>query len=347
MVLRPGEVFAGFVIERELGRGGMGQVYLARHPRLPRRVALKLLGHADQVDDEARGRFEREGAVVARLEHPNIVTVFDRGVEDGRLWIAVQYVQGTDASHLPGGRLPVSRALSIVAETARALDYAHAVGVLHRDVKPANILVAAPSAGHGERVLLTDFGIARLRDDTKHLTRTGTFLATLSYASPEQLSALRVDHRADQYSLACTLYWLLTGSTPFEADSATAVVAGHLHLPPEPPSARRPDLPAALDEVIVRALAKDPAERFDSCTEFIDAARTALGPLETEPTRSAADGGQGAASTVVSEGPGFAGPGSRTAPTILNINSTTGHGNRGQGPTSGRVDRPNRTELHR
>ncbi|MFI9405826.1 bifunctional serine/threonine-protein kinase/ABC transporter substrate-binding protein [Nocardia sp. NPDC052316] len=273
-MLRAGEVFAGYVIERRLGQGGMGSVYLARHPRLPRRIALKLLSTELHTNDEMRARFEREAELVARLDHPNIVAVYDRGVDDGVRWISMQYVDGIDAGALDPRTLEPQRAVDIVAETAKALDYAHAVGVLHRDVKPANILLARPTAGQGERVLLTDFGIARLRDDAHQLTRTGMFAATLAYASPEQLSAGTVDHRADQYALACTLFWLLSGTAPFAADNPAAIIAGHLHQPPPP--IRNPDLPPAMDAVLAKALAKRPAERFDSCSELAAAARRAL-----------------------------------------------------------------------
>ncbi|WP_245746206.1 bifunctional serine/threonine-protein kinase/ABC transporter substrate-binding protein [Nocardia altamirensis] len=275
-MLRAGEVFAGYVIERRLGRGGMGSVYLARHPRLPRRIALKLLSTNLHADKEMQARFEREAELVARLDHPNIVAVYDRGVDEDVRWISMQYVDGVDAGALDPQSLAPERAVEIIAETAKALDYAHAVGVLHRDVKPANILLAHATAGQGERVLLTDFGIARLRDESRQLTRTGTFTATLAYAAPEQLSATTVDHRTDQYALACSLFWLLTGTAPFEADSPAATIAGHLQQPPPSVRDRRTGLPAALDAVLAKALAKRLDERFESCTEFATAAREAL-----------------------------------------------------------------------
>ncbi|MFE7718996.1 protein kinase [Nocardia rhizosphaerihabitans] len=270
-----GTVFAGYRIERLLGRGGMGTVYLAAHPRLPRRVALKLLNRELYSDPEVRGRFEREADVSAHLDHPGIVSVLDRGVEDGLMWISMQYVDGTDASVFRGTALDPTRAVDIVAQTAEALDYAHERGVLHRDVKPANILLAR--ARSGDRVLLTDFGIARLRGDARQLTRTGAFLATLAYASPEQLSGAPVDHRSDQYSLGCTLFTLLTGESPFPADNPGAVVAAHLSKPAPRASAAVPALPAGIEAVIARALAKDPAERFGSCAEFAEAAIGAVG----------------------------------------------------------------------
>jgi serine/threonine-protein kinase len=274
-MLRTGEVFAGYTIERLLGRGGMGSVYLARHPRLPRLTAMKLLNPELFEDKEIRARFEREADLVARLDHPNIVTVFDRGVEGDRLWISMRYIDGTDAAALDAWTLPPQRAVQIIAETATALDFAHSRGVLHRDVKPANILLERVEGGQ-ERVFLSDFGIARLRDDTGRLTQTGTFTATLAYAAPEQLSGAPLDHRADQYSLACTLFRLLTGTVPFDATNPVAVIHGHLSAPPPQVSRLRPGLPVALDGVLAKAMAKHVADRFDSCTEFAAAAWQAL-----------------------------------------------------------------------
>ncbi|WP_067817370.1 serine/threonine-protein kinase [Nocardia inohanensis] len=273
-MLRSGEVFAGYEIERELGRGGMGSVYLARHPRLPRLVALKLLNRELFGDGEVRARFEREGDLVARLDHPNIVPVFDRGFDDDRSWIAMRFIDGVDAASLQAGNLPPAQAIRIIAETAKALDYAHRKGVLHRDVKPANILLE--QADGEERIFLADFGIARLRDESTKLTQTGSFTATLAYAAPEQLSGHPLDGRCDQYSLACSLFRLLTGSVPFTAEHPVAVMQGHLNQPPPPVSALRAGLPPALDAVMARALAKHPRDRFESCTAFATAAQQAL-----------------------------------------------------------------------
>jgi len=275
-MLASGEVFAGYVIERQLGRGGMGSVYLAKHPRLPRMTALKLLNREMFNDKEVRARFEREADLVARLDHPNIVTVYDRGLEDEQLWISMQFIDGVDAASVDPKTLPPTRAVQIVKETADALDYAHSMGVLHRDVKPANILLARSSGGRGERVYLTDFGIARLRDDTGHLTQTGTFTATLAYASPEQLTGASLDGRSDQYSLACALFWLFTGSGPFAATNPAQVIQGHLQTPPPALSSVRPGLPYVLDAVLVKAMAKRPEDRFASCSEFAAAAQAAL-----------------------------------------------------------------------
>ncbi|MFD5178527.1 bifunctional serine/threonine protein kinase/MFS transporter [Nocardia sp. NPDC058379] len=267
-------IFAGYGVERILGRGGMGTVYLARHPRLPRHVALKILNQDMLGDHEIRQRFEREADLVARLEHPNIVAVQDRGLEGKNLWIAMQYVPGSDAGAV--GIVDPARAIRIITDVAAALDFAHSRGILHRDVKPANILLSAPEHHQPERVLLADFGIARLRDDVNGLTQTGAFTATLAYASPEQLAAGTLDHRSDQYSLACTLFTLLTGTAPFAATNPVAVIGAHMSAPPPLVSERRPGLPPGLNMVIQRALAKNPAHRFNSCTEFAQAAAQAM-----------------------------------------------------------------------
>ncbi|MBF6355213.1 serine/threonine protein kinase [Nocardia higoensis] len=275
-MLEHGAVFAGYTVERLLGRGGMGAVYLARHPRLPRWTALKLLDREMFYNAEIRARFEREAELVARLDHPNIVGVYDRGVQGEQLWISMRYIDGSDAASIDRAAMPPWRAVRIVGETAKALDFAHARGVLHRDVKPANILLEPGEAGADERVYLSDFGIARPQEDSAALTRTGTFTATLAFASPEQLSGARLDHRSDQYSLACSLFRLVTGGLPFPADNPVGIISGHLHDPPPSASGRHSDVPVALDGVLARAMAKQPRDRFDSCAEFAEAARRAL-----------------------------------------------------------------------
>ncbi|WP_348536887.1 protein kinase domain-containing protein [Nocardia carnea] len=277
-MLQPGEDFAGYLIRRRLGVGGMGMVFLARHPRLPRLVALKLLNPDLYSDREIRLRFERESELAGRLEHPNIVTVYDRGAEGKQLWISMQYVPGSDASLVDLHVLDPRRAVQIIADTGVALDFAHANGVLHRDVKPGNILLAKPPIGQPERVLLTDFGIAGVRDAETTIAAADTITATLAYAAPEQLTGAKLDHRGDQYSLACTLFWLLTGSGPYPGSNPAELIQAHLTAPVPRLSRIRPGLPPALDEVMARALAKNPAERFLSCTEFAAAAALALRP---------------------------------------------------------------------
>ncbi|GAB0103290.1 serine/threonine protein kinase PknJ [Nocardia sp. JMUB6875] len=269
--LKPGEDIAGYVIERWIGAGGSGTVYAARHPRLPRLAALKVFNR-EEVNADAEGwrRFEREADITARFDHPNIVTVYDRGLDEGRLWIAMQYVDGPDADGRAG--LSPERALRIGRGIASALDYAHGKGVLHRDVKPSNIMLSPAEDGRPERALLTDFGIARLRDETTHVTKTGDISATFAYASPEQVSGRFLDPRTDQYSLACTLFVLLTGSRPFLATDLAGLIYAHTSTPPLHVSQVRPDLSPGFDAVFDRALAKHPSERFDCCTDFIDAA---------------------------------------------------------------------------
>ncbi len=285
MPFAPGELFAGYRIERELGRGGMGSVFLAHHPRLPRREALKLLSPSLSSDPAFRTRFGREADLVAQLTHRNIVTVYDRGAADGQLWIAMQYVKGTDAAHALRSSgdvgLDPARVVHIVGEVASGLDFAHRNNLLHRDVKPANILLAAASyPDDPEDVLLTDFGIAKLVDDSQQLTGTGNLLATLAYASPEQIEGRMIDHRVDVYALGCVFYELLTGRVPFPSDNPYGTMTSHLSKPPPRPSDLRPELPVEFDNVVARAMAKKASERFDSCRELARAARGALAAWE-------------------------------------------------------------------
>ncbi|WP_040774531.1 serine/threonine-protein kinase [Nocardia pneumoniae] len=281
MAMSPGTIVGGYRILRVLGAGGMGTVYLAKHPSLPRTDALKVLGGELSRDYEFRTRFEREANLAAGLDHPNIVSVYNRGEEHGQLWIAMQYVDGTDAAaelaRDPHAMNPL-RALRITTEVGKGLDYAHRKGLLHRDVKPANFLLSSPADGEEERVLLTDFGVAKSNDDTTELTQTGSFVATIAYAPPEQLTGSPLDHRADVYSLACSFFKLLTGRNPYPGTQPALVMMGHLHEPPPSATAVNPGLPPAIDHVFARAMAKNPAERFNSCREFTDAAASALTP---------------------------------------------------------------------
>ncbi|MET8795146.1 serine/threonine-protein kinase [Nocardia sp. NPDC004568] len=276
--LEPGRLFAGYRIDRLLGAGGMGEVYLARDRDLPRPVALKLLTPIAGDDRDIRARFLREADTAARLSHPNIVAVYARGEEQGRLWMAIQYIEGTDvAAVLRRGPVRPDHAVRITEETARALDHAHAAGVLHRDVKPANILLAW---GEQQQVYLSDFGIAKALDRTDGLTRTGELYASFHYAAPEQFEMRPdIDRRADVYSLGCTLYYLLTGRLPYPAATTGALVNAHLNAPVPRPSAVNPRLPSGFDGVIARAMAKNRDERFSGCGELALAARRAL----TEP----------------------------------------------------------------
>ncbi|CAJ1578369.1 serine/threonine-protein kinase PknH/PknJ [[Mycobacterium] wendilense] len=276
-MLAPGQTVAGYRVERVLGVGGMGVVYLVANPELPRRDALKVLSAELSQDADFRARFTREAEVASMLDHPNITSIYRRGTtEDGQLWIAMQFIDGTDAdAALRAGTMTPHRAVHIVTEVGKALDYAHQRNVVHRDVKPANFLLSGP-VGPNERVLLCDFGIARALDDAG-ITVTGSVTATVAYAAPEVLTGRAVDGRSDIYSLGCALFRLLTGKPPYH-DSASAAAVMNAHLRQDPPRVTDlvPGLPRALDAVIARAMAKDPAKRYRSAADFSGAAVAAL-----------------------------------------------------------------------
>lgn len=292
-VLAQGQLFAGYQIERLLGAGGMGEVYLARDRDLPRMIALKVLGRAVSDDADVRSRFMREADTVARLSHPNIVGVYARGEDEGQLWMAMQYVEGTDlTAELAAGPLAPDRAVHIVTEVAKALDRAHESGVLHRDVKPANILLAG---GSGGQVFLADFGIAKILDQVGEATRTGQLYASLRYAAPEQFESTAVlDRRVDVYALGGTLHHLLTGTAPYPGETPAQLLHGHLNLPVPQPSSQRPGLPGGFDQVVTAALAKNPDDRFATCGELAAAAQHALAghPVQTRARTASAVGQQ-------------------------------------------------------
>ncbi|MGC4933928.1 protein kinase domain-containing protein [Gordonia sp. DT30] len=278
--LRPETVFAGYRIDHVLGHGGMGTVYVAAHPRLPRLDVLKLLNPSFSSDPSFRARFEREADLAGSLEHRNIVSVYDRGVDDGQLWIAMRYVRGYDASALIRGRpagVDPAFAVHIISEIGTGLDHAHRRGMVHRDVKPANILIESDDDGTTGAIMLTDFGIARAVDDAMHLTDTGLTVASVPYASPEQLHGYELDGRADIYALACTFVELLTGAPPFPRDNRLAAMSAHLHDAPPSVRERVRSLPAGLDSVLAIALAKEPDQRYRTCAEFCYAAAVAIG----------------------------------------------------------------------
>ncbi|MCV7191639.1 serine/threonine-protein kinase PknH/PknJ [Mycolicibacterium brumae] len=257
----------------------MGTVYLARHPDLPRSEALKVLSKELSGDPDFRARFVREADVAAALDHPNIVSVHQRGEFDGQLWIAMQFVDGTDAdAAVRAGTMTPGRAVHVTGEVGKALDYAHQRGVLHRDVKPGNFMLSG-QPGPEERVLLGDFGIARALGDVG-LTATGSVMATIAYAAPEVLAGGTVDSRSDIYSLGCSLFQMLTGRAPFTSPNGiAAVMAAHLHAPPPTVSDRVPGMSQRMDAVIATAMAKDPAQRFATARELAAAAAHALGAV--------------------------------------------------------------------
>jgi serine/threonine protein kinase len=266
-----GAQVASYQLEEEIGRGGMAVVYRARDVRLGRWVALKVLA-PDYAQDEAfRQRFIRESRTAAAVDHPNIIPIFDAGEAGGVLYIAMRYVPGHDVHSLlhSAGPLPAARALGIVGQVASALDAAHACGLVHRDVKPANMLLGGVAdTGRADHIYLSDFGISKQLNATSNLTLTGQVLGTLNYLAPEQIEGRPVDGRADAYALACTAFELLAGTPPFRRDENMAVMWAQLNAPPPRLTSSRPDLPPAVDQVLARALAKSPADRYASCLEF-------------------------------------------------------------------------------
>jgi Protein kinase domain/Domain of unknown function (DUF4328) len=277
-----GTEVAGYRIAEQVGSGGMGVVYRAEEPGLGGRpVALKLLSPALAGDPDFRARFLREMRVAAAIDHPNIVPIYRAGDDRGLLYLAMRYVNASDLRRVleAEGRLEPGRALAILDQVARALDAAHARGLVHRDVKPGNILLAPPVLdGDPEHVYLVDFGLARSDRDDRSVAGGGSFLGTPRYAAPEQAAGRPVDGRTDGYALGCVLYECLTGRPPFPGGSNEAVLLAHLEAVPPRVTTARPDLPPAIDQVVSRAMAKGPDDRFPSCRALVAAARQALAP---------------------------------------------------------------------
>jgi ABC-type oligopeptide transport system substrate-binding subunit len=275
-----GDVFAGYRIESLLGQGGMGVVYLVEHLGLGRKVALKVLPPQLAGDARFRERFVRESRLAASLDHPNVIPIYEAGEADGRLFLAMRYVEGTDLSTLISseGRLEPGRAIRILRQVAGALDAAHARGLVHRDVKPGNVLIARPSGSEaGEHVYLTDFGLTKRAASDSGITETGQFVGTFDYAAPEQFEGTKVDERTDVYSLGCVLYECMAGRPPFRRENEAAVLYAHLMEPPPPITAERPDLPEGIDAVLARAMAKKPEDRYQSAGAMTNEAARALG----------------------------------------------------------------------
>ena len=273
-----GTRIAGYRLEEQIGQGGMAVVFRARDERLGRQVALKVLAPALAADDEFRRRFIQESQAAAAVDDPHIIPVFEAGESDGVLFIAMRHVPGGDARSLVSreGPLPAGRTAGIISQVASALDAAHATGLVHRDVKPANMLVDA-HPDRPDHVYLSDFGLSKGTVSSAGLTHAGQFLGTLEFISPEQIEGRPVDGRTDQYALACAAFDLLTGAPPFRRDEPTAVMYAHLSEAPPPLTSRRPDLPPAVDGVLAKALAKIPGDRYASCRDFADSLRRALG----------------------------------------------------------------------
>ena len=276
---RLGTVIAGYRIEERIGRGGMGVVYRAQHLNLQRRAAIKIIAPDLAESEGFRERFTREARIAAALQHPNIVTVYDAGEVDGMLYLAMQFIQGEDLAAIlrADGRLRPYRAIDVCRQVASALDAAHAMGLIHRDVKPANVLI------EGRNAFLTDFGLTKRIEGTHaQLTRAGDMVGTIHYVAPEQIEGRKVSARSDVYSLGCLLYHCLSGQVPFALETDVAVIYAHLSEQPPKLSELRPELPEGLDAIMAKALDKSPDRRFPSCGDMISAARAvidAAGPL--------------------------------------------------------------------
>jgi serine/threonine-protein kinase len=273
-----GAEFAGHRVEAIIGRGGASVVYLAEHLRLGRKVALKVLAPHLADDGAFRERFIRESRIAAGLDHANIVTVYDAGEVDGSLFISMRYVEGSDLGRIlrEEKALEPSRAISILSQVADALDTAHAAGLVHRDVKPGNILVdAAPGITGFERAYLSDFGISKRTTTRNGLTRTGEFVGTVDYVAPEQITGQPIDGRTDVYSLGCVMYQCLSGRVPFPGQTEVATIYSHLHDPP-PSLSNGGERAPGVDAVVARALAKGKEERYDTCSGMVEAARIEL-----------------------------------------------------------------------
>jgi hypothetical protein len=290
VVPRIGTEFAGYRIEALIGRGGMSVVYRAENARLGNKVALKLLAEELADDESFRERFVRESRTAAAINHPSIVTIYDAGDWNGVLYIAMRHVDGDLKELLRGeGALPLETTLAVVGQVGSALDAAHARGLLHRDVKPANILLDPPSEPDGPpHAYLADFGLTKHLDSRSGITASGQFVGTIDYMSPEQIEGRDVDTRTDIYSLGCVAFECLTGSTPYRRETEVAVLWAHMRDEPPPVAEIRSDLPVAVDDVIAKAVAKNPADRYGSARELVDGLRGALeGVSDDRPAASA------------------------------------------------------------
>jgi len=289
--LSEGDEFAGYRVESQLGRGGMGVLYLALEPGLERRVALKLIAPEAAADEVFARRFAEESRIAASIEHPNVVPIYAAGEEAGVPYIAMRYVAGADLARRLAreGRLVPPAAVELIAQVAGGLDAIHAAGLVHRDVKPANVLLSG--AEGAEHAYITDFGVARNVSTESGLTQTGRFVGTLDYVAPEQISGGHVDARADVYALGCLLFKLLTGEVPFPKEGDAARLFAHLNDPPPAPSLWVPEVSMALDDVVIRSMSKSPEDRYPSAGDLGRAAQAALrGEQPALPERTVATG---------------------------------------------------------
>jgi serine/threonine-protein kinase len=296
---RIGAEFAGYRLDALLGHGGMSIVYRAEHIALGRKVALKLLSPQLSEDESFRERFTRESRLAASLDHPNIIPIYEASESEGVFFIAMRYVEGADLrSLLKEGPIDPRRLIPIIDQTANALSAAHARGLVHRDVKPANILIdRGAGRDDSDHVYLSDFGVAK-QVSAPGLTSTGTFVGTVDYASPEQIEGKELDGRADVYSLGCVVYECLTGSSAYDKDSEVALMYAHLLEPPPVVTEKRPDLPSEIDEVVTTALAKSRDERYETPKQFAAALSRVLGAIDAPVSAPGAD----APATVLAAG---------------------------------------------
>jgi tRNA A-37 threonylcarbamoyl transferase component Bud32 len=293
-VLAVGTEIAGYRVESFISRGGMAVIYRAHDRRLGRRVALKLLAPELSQDERFQQRFLRESRLAASLDHPNIIPIYEAGEASGLLYIVMRYVEGSDMKELLDreGPLDLDRITSILRQVGAALDAAHARGLVHRDVKPGNILIASGTGREDpDHVYLTDFGLTKRSSSLSGQTTSGRFIGTMDYVAPEQIGGKPVDARTDVYSLGCVLYHGLTGEPPFDRDDEAALLWAHLADEPPPVSSRRPDLPPGLDAVVAKAMAKAPEDRYGSCRDLIvdfrDEVEGRPGPRERRPPATA------------------------------------------------------------
>jgi hypothetical protein len=289
--LSDGDEFAGYRVERRLGRGGMGILYLAVEPGLERRVALKLIAPEAADDEVFARRFAEESRIAASIEHPNVVPIYAAGEEADVPFIAMRYVAGADLARrlVREGRLSPPAAVDLIAQVGNGLDAIHAAGLIHRDVKPANVLLSGDHGG--DHAYITDFGVARNVATESGLTQTGRFVGTLDYVAPEQISGGAIDARVDVYAVGCLLFKLLTGEVPFPREGDAARLFAHLNDPPPAPSLYVPEVSMALDDVVIRAMSKSPEDRYPSAGDLGRAAQAALrGERPAAPEQTVATG---------------------------------------------------------